>query len=497
MKLPLTLALTLTLPAAAHRLPNVVYIIMDDLGYGDLGCYGQEKIETPNIDALAAHGMRFTQHYTGSPVSAPARCSLLTGMHSGHCQIRGNDELPKRGAVNNHDSLFAHPELEGQAPLREGTFTLGHLMQRAGYRTAMFGKWGLGYPGSVSTPTKMGFDRFYGFNCQRVAHNHYPAFLYDDEQRVLTGNPVVDPHRQSVPQDKARDDSQYERFTGPHYAHDLIYDQLEAFIQTRPAPFFIMWTTTLPHVSLQAPQRWVDYYVRKFGDETPKWQGGYLPCRYTHATYAAMVSYFDEQVGRLVALLKAEGLYDNTLIVFTSDNGPTFNGGTDSPWFDSARPFRSEYGWGKCFVHEGGVRVPAIFTWEGHIKAGTSTDLITWFPDLMPTLAQLTATPLSATDGISFLPTLLGKKQKARHDHLYWEYKHPSNYQKAVRRGPWKAILQNIDKGNSHIELFNLDSDPREEHDIAADHPTIVSQLQAIMEQEHDAPSNPIFEFPR
>lgn len=327
--------------------PNVIYILMDDLGYGDIGCFGQDKIETPHIDRLCSEGIKLTQHYSGSPVSAPARCVLMTGMHSGHAQIRFNNELAERGAVNNYDSVYVHKELEGQFPLQANTMTIGRMMQQAGYTTGCFGKWGLGYPGSEGTPNKQGFDRFYGYNCQRQSHTYYPPFLYNDEERVYLSNKVTDPHRS--PLDKGADPNDlasYAKYTQKEYANDLIFDELMGFVDAnKRKPFFLMWTTPLPHVSLQAPERWVQHYVEKFGDEKPyTGQAGYLPCRYPHATYAAMISYFDEQIGQLIEKLKAEHLYENTLIVFTSDNGPTFNGGSDSPWFNSGGPFNSAYG---------------------------------------------------------------------------------------------------------------------------------------------------------
>lgn len=388
--------------------PNIIYILMDDLGYGDLQCYGQQKIETPNIDKLREDGMKFTQHYSGSPVSAASRCVLMTGMHSGHSQIRGNDEMPMRGAIGNYDSVYVHKELEGQYPLKAGTMTLGRMMQQAGYVTGCFGKWGLGYPGSEGVPGKQGFDRFFGYNCQRQSHTYYPPFLYENDQRVYLKNRVTNPHTDFLEAGAdPYNSASYDKYVQKEYANDLIFDKLINFVdQYKASPFFVMWTTPLPHVSLQAPERWVQYYVKKFGDEKPyTGEKGYMPCRYPHATYAAMISYFDEQVGKLVDKLKKDGLYDNTLIVYTSDNGPTFNGGSDSPWFNSGGLFNSEYGWGKCFLHEGGIRVPAIFTWPGKIAPNTETDHICAFQDIMPTLAEIVKRKCPPTDGISFLPT--------------------------------------------------------------------------------------------
>lgn len=476
--------------------PNVIYILMDDLGYGDLGCYGQERIETPNIDRLRENGMRFTQHYSGSPVSAPSRCVLMTGLHSGHSQVRGNDEMRSRGAVSNYDSMYVHPYLEGQYPLKAQTMTIGRLMQQAGYTTGCFGKWGLGYPDSDGVPGKQGFDSFYGFNCQRQSHTHYPPFLWKNDKRVYLKNKVQDPHRTPVTGDP-RDEANYQKYTQQEYAHDLIFDELLSFVEeNKEKPFFAMWTTPLPHVSLQAPKRWVDYYVKKFGDEEPyTGQMDYLPCRYPHATYAAMVSYFDEQVGKLIEKLKEEGLYENTLVIFTSDNGPTFNGGTDSPWFNSGGLFKSEYGWGKCFVHEGGIRVPAIASWPGKIKAGSESDLICGFQDMMPTLAELASVPCPETDGISILPTLLGEDDRQQqHEYLYWEYPEMDG-QKAVRWGRWKGIITGIREGNTTMQLFDLETDIQELHDVSADHPDVVERLRAFMDEAHTKPENPRFQM--
>lgn len=477
--------------------PNVIYILMDDLGYGELECFGQNKIETPNIDALRAAGMKFTQHYSGSPVSGPSRCVLMTGMHSGHAQVRGNDEVASRGAVWSHDSMAAHPELEGQMPLKEGTMTLGRMMQGAGYKTGCIGKWGLGYPGSVGVPNKQGFDFFFGYNCQRMAHTYYPPFLWRNEERIALGNSPLDPWKTKLDEGAdPRDERSYDKFVQKVYANDLMGDEVLKFVDdNKDKPFFLMWTTPLPHVSLQAPERWVRYYVEKFGDEEPYvGNKGYFPCCYPHATYAAMVSYFDEQVGHLVEKLKAEGLYENTIIVFTSDNGPTFNGGTDSPWFNSGGLFKSEAGWGKCSLHEGGVRVPTIISWPGKIEACSETDHISGFQDVMPTLADITGVECPPTDGISFLPTLLGKKQP-KHDYLYFEYPE-SGGSRAIRKGDMKLLVTNIKKGPQKVQLFDLSKDIQELNDISAEHADTVKELMALMEKSLIEAENPQFRMP-
>jgi len=477
--------------------PNVVFILMDDLGYGDIQCFGQQKIETPNIDNLRNQGMKFTQFYSGAPVSAAARCVLMTGMHSGHAQIRGNDEMASRGAVNNYDSMYVHPQLEGQFPLKAGTMTLGRMMQQAGYVTGCFGKWGLGYPDSDGAPEKQGFDNFYGYNCQRQAHTYYPAFLYNNNERVYLRNKVTNPHLLRLKENEDPNDAaNYAKFQQQDYANDFIFDAMMNFVSNnRNRPFFLMWTTPIPHVSLQAPERWVNYYVKKFGDEKPyTGNAGYLPSRYPHATYAAMISYFDEQIGQLIAKLKDDGLYDNTLFVFTSDNGPTFNGGTDSPWFNSGGLFKSEYGWGKCFLHEGGIRVPTIVTWNRHIKAGSESDFIGCFQDFMPTFAALANIKCPTTDGISFLPAMLGKKKQKQHEYLYWEFCEIKGA-RAVRMGKWKGIVDNIKTGNTKMQLFNLDNDIKELHDVADEHPDIVKAMEKIMKSATVPPENTRFKF--
>ena len=323
--------------------------------------------------------------------------------------------------------------------------------------------------------------------CQRQAHTYYPAFLYKNKERVYLKNKVINPHLARLGKDEDPYDPQnYKRFEQEEYANDLIFDELMSFVdENKQKPFFLMWTTPLPHVSLQAPERWVQHYVKKFGDEEPyTGKAGYGICRYPHATYAAMISYFDEQVGKLIQKLKAENLYDNTLIIFTSDNGPTFNGGSDSPWFNSGGWFKSEYGWGKCFLHEGGIRVPAVMVWKDKIKPGSETDHICCFQDVMPTLAEIISVTCPPTDGISFLPTLLGNKAgQKEHEYLYWEYPDPKIGNKAIRMGKWKGIITNIRQGNTEMQLYDLDADLREEHDVAAQHPDIVAKFRQLMEE--------------
>ncbi len=475
-----------TEPVGKNKRPNIIYILADDLGYGELGCYGQEKIETPNIDKLAETGMRFTQHYAGAPVCAPSRCVLLTGKHTGHAQIRGNDEWGSRGDVWNYVAMLKDSTLEGQRPLEEATVTIASLLQAAGYKTGMIGKWGLGAPNTNSIPTKMGFDFFTGINCQRMAHTFYPVNLYENNHRVYIGNDTVPPHSKLNPSDDPYDLSSYKRFNLQTYSCDVMFEAMSDFIkQNCDSSFFFYWASPIPHAPLQAPQRWIDNYFKKYGDENPYLADkGYFPQRYPHAAYAAMVSYLDENVGKMVQQLKELGIYENTVILFSSDNGPTYNGGTDSPWFNSAHPFSSEQGRGKGFVYEGGIRVPMIVSWPGHIQAGAESNHISAFFDVMPTICDITGIDSpEGIDGISFYPALLGQLQKP-HDYLYWEFPE-YNGQQAVRMGNWKGIRKDIRNGNMKLELYNLENDLTEQKNIADQHPDVIHKMEEILIKEH------------
>lgn len=469
------------------RPPNIIYILADDLGYNELGSYGQTLIETPNLDALAAQGMRFTQHYSGSPVCAPSRCVLLTGKHTGNAYIRGNDEWGERGDTWNFAKAVEDPNLEGQRPLPEGTNTIGTLLQEVGYKTALIGKWGLGAPLTEGIPNKQGFDFFYGYNCQRQAHTFYPVHLWRNEEKHILANELVVPGTRLEEGANPDHEVSYAKYQLADYTPELMLNEAVGFMKENGEnPFFLYFASPIPHVPLQAPQRWVDYYREKFGEEEPYLgDKGYFPNRTPRATYAAMVSYLDESVGKLIETLKEMGQYENTLILFSSDNGPTYNGGSDSAFFDSAAPFNSDYGWAKGFVNEGGLRVPMIAAWPGKITAGQSTDHISAFWDVLPTLCDATGATIPAdTDGISFLPTLLGQEGQEVHEFLYWEF--PSyTGQQAVRMGKWKGIRKNIFKGNMDIQLFNLETDPREETNVAANHPDIVENIKTVMAQEH------------
>lgn len=476
--------------------PNIVFILADDLGYGDLGAYGQTKIETPNIDRLAQNGMKFTHFYCGSPVSAPSRCVLLTGKHTGHSQVRGNDEWEERGDVWNYRAMAADSTLEGQRPLESGTVTIASLLKIKGYNTGMTGKWGLGAPQTQSIPNKMGFNYFFGINCQRMAHTYYPLFLYENEHRYYLKNDTVAPNLRLNAEEAPFNLQNYKRFSLNEYSPEVMFGRMTDFINTnRDKPFFLYWATPIPHAALQAPQRWVDYYVKKFGDEKPyTGDKGYFPHRYPHAAYAAMISYLDEQVGILVRQLKDLGIYENTLIVFTSDNGPTYNGGTDSPWFNSGGLFRSEQGFGKGNVNEGGIRVPFIASWPQKIKSGSVSESAFAFWDVLPSFCEIAGIDSPAgIDGISFLPELTGKKQK-QHEYLYWEFPE-SGGQQAIIIGKFKARRKNMHKGNTVFELFDLKNDPGETKDIAVLHPEIIRKAEQIVKDQHITSVNKNWEF--
>ena len=465
--------------------PNIIYILADDLGYGELGCYGQQKIETPNIDQLAKEGMMFMQHYSGSAVCAPSRSVLLTGKHSGHSDIRNNSGWGSRGDVWNIFAMLKDSTLEGNLPMQENTITIANLLQNVGYKTGMSGKWGLGAPHTNSIPTKKGFDFFIGYNCQRIAHTYYPPFLYKNDKRLYLNNEAI-ALSEKFPKDKdPLDEKSYARYTQPDYAPDVMYNEMENFIvENKDNPFFFYWASLIPHVALQAPRHWVDYYVEKFGDEEPYMgDAGYYPHRYPHAAYAAMISYLDENVGKLVAKLKELGVYDNTIIIFTSDNGPTFNGGTDAQWFESAGILGSEKRKIKASFDDGGIRVPMIASWPDKISPGTKTNHISAFWDVMPTLCEIAKIDIPKDiDGISMLPTLLGEEGQEEHDVLYWEL----GRNQAVRMGKWKGVRKNGIEELGTIELYNLDSDIREDDNVAQDFPEIVAQIKIIMQNEHE-----------
>ncbi|MFT4204668.1 MAG: arylsulfatase [Chitinophagaceae bacterium] len=466
--------------------PNIIYILADDLGYGDLGCYGQTKIETPHIDALAKEGMLFTQHYS-EPLCAPSRYALMTGKDGGNAYIRGNHEWGARGNVWDFKEMEANPALEGQLPIPDSTVTIAKILRKAGYHTAIVGKWGLGSPMTTGVPNKQGFDYFFGSICQRQDHQYYPGHLWENEQRVFLDNHIVDPNYKLADSLDPSDAKSYMVKGQNDYAPDLMIRAALKYIKdNKDHPFFLYFPTPLPHASMQAPARWVDYYHKKFGDEKPYLGGNYVPCQYPRATRAAMVGLLDEQVGQLVDALKAQGIYDNTIILLAGDNGPSNEGGADCAFFNSGGLFPSSYGRGKGFLYEAGVREPFIAYWKGRIKAGQRSELVSSFWDLVPTICDLLQVRQpDDVDGISYLPTLLGNTQRqVQRPYLYWELA-DYNGQQAVRMGMWKGIRLNINKGNTKIKLFDLDNDLTEQHDVADAHPDIVAQMEKIMQQKH------------
>jgi arylsulfatase A-like enzyme len=390
--------------------PNVIFILCDDLGYGDVGAFGQKKIKTPNIDRLAAEGTRFTQAYAGTTVCAPSRCTLMTGQHTGHCPIRGNKEIKP----------------EGQEPMPGDTFTVAQLFKRAGYRTGMIGKWGLGFPGSSSAPEKMGWDYFYGYNCQVKAHEYYPTSLWRNAELV--------------PLD------------GKTYSHDLLANEALEFVRrNKEEPFFLYVPFTIPHGKFQVPEQ--GEYADK--DWPAQWKN-----------IAAMITRMDKDVGRLMALLKELGLDEKTLVFFASDNGA----GYQPKFFQSSGPLRGM----KRDMYEGGLRSPSIARWPGKIQAGVVSDQVWAFWDFMPTAAELVGekTPKN-TDGISILPALLAGKT-VEHPPLYFEF-HERGFEQAVRMGDWKAVRHGT---NKPVELYDLKKDLAEKNNVAAEHPDMVKKVE-------------------
>lgn len=444
--------------------PNIVFILADDLGYGDLSSYGQTHFQTPHLDELAKTGMRFTQHYSGSTVCAPSRSVLMTGLHTGHTPIRGNKEI----------------QPEGQHPLPADTDTLAKRLQAGGYTTGVFGKWGLGFPGSEGEPLAQGFDRFYGYNCQRLGHHYYPAHLWDDDVQIeLPGNAMG---------------------ASGQYAPHLIHQQTLDFIEdNQDEPFFCFVASIIPHAEMVAPEDLMAKHRGKYGTEVPyegtdagpKFRKGpYQSQSHPKAAFAAMVELLDAQVGEIVATLERLGLRENTLIIFSSDNGPAQEGGADPHYFNSNGGLRGI----KRDLYEGGIRVPMIASWPGKIHAGSESDHVSAFWDYLPTFAAIADLPTpDHLDGISFLPTLLGSGPQTQHEHLYWEF-HEGGGRVAVREGKWKGVRYNVLKApDGPLELYDLSKDPAETTNLAAEFPSVVARLNTLLEESR-VPS-PVFKF--
>jgi arylsulfatase A len=443
--------------------PNIIYILADDLGYGDLSLTGQEKFSTPNIDKLARNGMFFTEHYSGSTVCAPSRSALMTGQHTGHTFVRGNREV----------------QPEGQEPLGGSEVTIPELLKSAGYKTGAFGKWGLGFPGSEGDPNNQGFDEFYGYNCQRMGHNYYPYHLWHNQaKKLLEGN-------------KEKNTEEY----GPA----LIHQQVLSFIETnKDTPFFLYYPTIIPHAELFAPEEYMAKFRGKLlpekdykgVDDGKNYRtGGYGSQQESHAAFAAMITLLDDYVGNVVKKVEELGIADNTIIIFTSDNGPHKEGGADPDYFNSNADLKGY----KRDLYEGGIRVPLIASWPGKIKENTTSDHISAFWDFLPTVCDLAQIEKPKNiDGISYLPELVGLTQD-RHDYLYWEFLEQGGKQ-AVRLGEWKGVrLKMTNDASAPIELYNLKNDIGEQQNIAAMHPDIVEKMANIMQKEH-TPSE-VFKF--
>lgn len=437
--------------------PNIIFIMADDLGYGTLGCYSQQKIQTPHIDRLAQEGMRFTQAYAGSMVCQPSRSVLMTGLHTGHTPVRANDVA---------QLLFDEDR------------TVAEILKERGYITGAFGKWGLGFEGTPGHPNRQGFDQFFGQLLQVHAHFYYPYWVWKNDQRyMLPGN---DHGKRS------------------QYVHDEIHRQAVEFIkQNHQKPFFVYLPYIIPHVELVVPEDSLQPYRGKFPKRPildPR--AGYISSEDGLTTFAAMISRMDRDIGEILDLLQELKIDDNTIVFFTSDNGGQ-NGGKDGGWTDMTDYFQANgplRGYKGTF-YEGGIRVPFLARWPGKIEAGKVSDHVLGFQDVLPTLAALaSATPPADIDGISFAPTLLGQPGQKQHEYLYWEYARGNRLQRALRKGDWKLIEQpqnpNAKSSANRVELYNLRADLGERNDLSKEHPDIVKEMQTLMDQAHAPPRN-------
>lgn len=423
---------------ASNVLPNVVYIMADDLGIGDLGCYGQRHIKTPNIDAMAQNGMKFMQHYSGSTVSAPSRCALLTGKHMGHAAIRGNDK------VLGSDGLLY------ETPLPTEEKTVADIFKSRGYATGCIGKWGLGGPGTEGMPNNHAFDYFYGYLGQRFAHSYYPEFLHENDEKII--------------------------LDGKYYSHDLMLEKVLSFInRNKKEPFFLYFSPTIPHADLDIMDKQMEEYEGEFC-ETPFGGRGYKKQQTPRAAYAAMVTYLDKSVGLIIDELKKQGLYDNTIIIFTSDNGVHAEGGHDPEYFDSNGPFRGQ----KRDLYEGGIRTPFIVQWPVMIPSGVITNHISAFWDFLPTISDLLQVEVQQSiDGISYLPTLTGKGKQKEHNYIYYEFFEAGGKQSIMDTDGWKLIRLEVSTPTKmYEELYNIYKDPAETTNIIKQYPEVAKELR-------------------
>jgi arylsulfatase A-like enzyme len=434
-----------TAGAADPKRPNILFILADDLGYGDLGCYGQPRVKTPNLDRLASEGRRFTQVYAGSTVCAPSRCCLMTGRHTGHARVRGNSLVP----------------------LLPEDVTVAEILKRAGYVTGIIGKWGLGEPDTTGLPNRQGFDEWFGFLNQHHAHGYYPEYLWKNEQKYpLEGN--VAPN--NVTTRKAQ------------YAPDLFTREALDFLNRhQKEPFFLYLAYTLPHANNELGG------ATGNGMEVPS-DAPYSAENWPQPqkNHAAMITRLDGDVGRVLQRLRDLGIDRDTLVFFSSDNGPHREGGADPTFFNSAGPLKGF----KRSMHDGGIRVPMIVRWPGRVPAGSVGDAVWAFWDVLPTLAELTGAPApTGLDGLSMLSALLDTGPIPRHEFLYWEF-HEQVFNQAVRTGDWKAVR--LGPGRP-LELYDLARDVGETRNVAAEHPEIVARVEAYLKTARtDSPDFPV-----
>ena len=446
--------LSLAAAEKPNRPPNIIFIMADDLGYGELGCYGQKKIRTPHIDRLAAEGMRFTQCYAGSHVCQPSRSVLMTGLHTGHTAVR----------ANHVDQLLLDEDV-----------TVAEILKKQGYATGAFGKWGLGFEQTSGHPNRQGFDEFFGHLLQVHAHFYYPFWVWDNEERY------------AFPEN--------ENNKRGDYVHDVIHARAMEFIHLhKDEPFFAYLPYIIPHVELVVPDDSEKPYRGKFPKRAiPDPRANYIGSKDGLVTFAGMISRLDSHVGEIMRLLKQLELDENTIVIFTSDNGGQ-NGGKDKGWtamtdfFEGNGPLRGYKG----SYYEGGIRVPLIARWPGKISAGAVSDHICGFWDVLPTLSELAGAEIpEKTDGISLVPTLIQQGEQSLHEAIYWEYTSTEPWKsRAARMGRYKAV-QN--RPQSKIELYDLETDIGEQNNLAKQHPEIVAKLERFMDEQRE----PLREYPK
>ncbi len=432
--------------AAKAKKPNIIFVLADDMGYGDPGCFGQETLKTPHLDRMAATGLTFTRHYAGSTVCAPSRCVLMTGLHTGHCTVRSN----------------------GNVKLKPDDITVAQVLKKAGYRTGCIGKWGVGRPG-LNDPNEHGFDYFYGYICMNHAHNCFPEWVIRNGKKVPLRNVLAEKWKKRNVRPGSGVAAKKVDFV-PHLCQKEV---LKFIDRNKEHPFFLYYALNIPHANNEGGRNGMEVpsYGKYAEKEWPDQEKG----------FASMISYIDGYMKELFEKLKADGLEKNTLVMFSSDNGPHQEGGHIMEYFNSNGPLRGM----KRDLYEGGVRAPTIANWPGVIKAGRETAHVSGFQDILPTFAELAGVACPETDGISLVPTLLGKGKQKKHDHLYWEF-YEGGGKRAVLKGKWKAVrLNTFRKPDGPIQLYDITKDPSEEKDVASEHPEVVAEMARIMEAEH------------